>query len=183
MDEILLKSHVSKVKRADAVSFKALFDHFQQPIFNFLLYKLNDTATAEDLLQQVFMKLWENRRNLDENQSIKSYIYNIANNLALNHIRHEKVVLRFTKETNQDRFDNQSPQHELEFEETQQILIRAIDRLPDKVRTVFLMSRHDQLSYKEIAARLNISIKTVESHIVSALKQIRLAFPEKFPKK
>jgi RNA polymerase sigma-70 factor (family 1) len=165
---------VKRLKASDHDAFKTVFNTWQRNIFNFFLFKTKDAAQAEDLLQEVFLKLWNARTRLNENQSIKNYLYTIADNLLLNEIRHGKVVSRHQSNTHVSIFSN-TENHEflMEEREWQQRLEDAIASLPDRPRTVFLMSRFEDLSYQEIADRLSISIKTVESHMVTALKHMR----------
>ena len=162
-----------RIKRSDSAAFKSVFELYQEGLFNFLNYKLGETAVAEDIMQEVFVKLWENRHSLKEDLSLKSYLYTIANNLALNHIRHNKVVLQFQQEETQQERDYSTPQDHLEESEFHANLLGAIEKLPEQNRIVFMMSRFEEFSYKEIAERLGISVKTVESHIGKALKTLR----------
>ena len=162
-----------RIQRSDAEAFRSAFDLYQNGIFNFLAYKLSEVAVAEDIAQEVFIKLWENRHNLKVELSLKSYLYTIANNLALNHIRHNKVVLKFQQEWTHETQENSTPQDQFERAEFHDNLIKAIEELPEQNRIVFMMSRFDELSYKEISERLDISIKTVEGHIGKALKTLR----------
>jgi RNA polymerase sigma-70 factor (ECF subfamily) len=162
------------IKGSDHSAFETVFNQYHQAIFQFLLYKIKDPAIAEDLLQEVFFKLWKSRDRLDENQSIKNYLYTIADNLVLNHIRHLKVVSRHQQEANPKIFTrSDNPHFILEEKEGGTRLAKTIEALPEKTRVIFLMSRMEDLTYQEIADRLSISIKTVEGHMVKALKSLR----------
>jgi RNA polymerase sigma-70 factor (ECF subfamily) len=174
MENLDLTDVVKRVKAGDAVAFERIFNLYQQNIYNFLLYKLKDSAAAEDHLQEVFFKLWKNRANLQEEQSIKNYLYTIADNLVLNNARHLKVVTRYQEQFKAGLFyPAENPQQVLEEKEFKQRLMDAIEDLPEKSRIVFLLSRMEDLSYQEIAERLSISIKTVEGHMTKALKLLR----------
>ncbi|MEJ1238375.1 RNA polymerase sigma-70 factor [Chryseolinea sp. T2] len=169
-----LNDLVKRLKASDPDAFKTVFCMWQEAIFNFLLYKTRDTARAEDLLQEAFLKLWNARTSLNENQSVKNYLYAIADNLVLNEIRHDKVVARHQADLDKVLFTNtENPEFILEEKEWKEKLEGAIASLPEKPRIIFLMSRLEDLSYQEIADRLSISIKTVESHMVKALKHMR----------
>jgi RNA polymerase sigma-70 factor (ECF subfamily) len=169
-----LNEIVKRLKASDQDAFKIVFDLWQGPIFNFLLFKTKDAARADDLLQEAFLRLWNSRANLKESQSLKNYLYTIADNLLLNEIRHDKVVARHKSETRVTIFSNtENPEFILEEKEYRDQLEKAIMSLPEKPRIVFLMSRVEDLSYQEIADRLSISVKTVESHMVKALKLLR----------
>jgi RNA polymerase sigma-70 factor (family 1) len=173
MDEFELRDHVRKLKASERDSFKTIVNHFHSGIFNFLVFKVNDRAKAEDLLQDTFIRLWENREALDEKLSIKSYLFTIANNLALNHIRHESIVWRFKQNPSLDRALPETPFEKLTQKELEGCIQNTIDKMSDKVRMVFLMCKVEGLPYREIAERLGLSVATVESHMVKALRMIR----------
>jgi len=165
---------VKRLKASDHDAFKTVFNIWQRTIFNFLLFKTNDSARAEDLLQEVFLKLWNARGRINENQSLKNYLYTIAGNLVLNEIRHDKVVARHKSNTQATIFTNtENPEFLMEEKEWKQKLENAVASLSEKPRIVFLMSRFEDLSYQEIADRLSIVIKKVETHMVKALKHLR----------
>jgi len=169
-----LNELVNRLKASDHDAFKTVFDLWQGAIFNFLLFKTRDAARADDLLQEAFLRLWNSRAKLNEKQSLKNYLYTIADNLVLNEIRHDKVVARHRSETKAPIFTNtENPEFILEEKEWKDRLEGVIASLPEKPRIVFLMSRLEDLSYQEIADRLSISIKTVETHMVKALKHLR----------
>jgi RNA polymerase sigma-70 factor (family 1) len=173
MDEFELLGHVRKLKLSDRDSFKRIVKYFHSGIFNFLVFKVNDRTIAEDLLQDTFIRLWENRRALDENLSVKSYLFTIASNLALNHVRHENIVWKFKQNPSLDRTLPETPFEKLKQKELEACIQKTIDKMSDKVRMVFLMCKVEGLTYKEIAERLGLSVATVESHMVRALRMIR----------
>jgi len=168
-----LRKLTRRIKLSDAEAFKTVFAFYHEGIFNFVHYKLGNVAAAEDIVQEVFIKLWENRHQIKEDRSLKSYLFTIANNLALNYLRHAKVAMKFQQAQIQESIPDESPQNLLEKKEFHEKLLTGIAALPEKQRLVFMMSRMEQLSYQEIAERLDISIKTVESHIGNALKTLR----------
>ena len=164
---------VRRIKRSDTEAFRELFEIYQRDIFNFLHFKLGNIEAAEDLLQDVFIKIWERRCQLRENTSIKSFLFTIARPAALNHLRHNQIVLKFQVERTNKVSAEQAEYLEFERIESQNILMRAITNLPEKSRVAFMMNRFEELTYHEIADRLNISVKTVESHMGRALRLLR----------
>src|SRR3990172_351927 len=112
--ESSIETLVNRVKCSDTVAFKELFELYEEDVFNFLFYKLGEIAAAEDILQDIFVKLWENRRQLRLGTSIKSYLLTMANRTALNYIRHTKIVKKFQQEEQQKSFASESPFVELE---------------------------------------------------------------------
>ncbi|MCK5076860.1 MAG: RNA polymerase sigma-70 factor [Calditrichia bacterium] len=163
------------LQNSDFSAFKTIFNKYQSDIFNFLHYKTGNVQVAEDILQETFIKLWENRKNIKADLSLKSYIYTISNNMALNYFRHKKIVQKHQIEKLHEGKDyyQLSPDTIYEKKELQTQIMQAINKLPKKSKIVFMLSRFNKLSYIEIAERLNISIKTVESHIGKSLKILR----------
>ncbi len=127
---------------------------------------------AEDLSQETFVKLWEHRDDIKTN-TLKSYLFTIANNLALNHFKHQKVVLAFRHaQFSQGPSLGNSPQDELELKEFDKRLQQAINELPEKLRIAFLMHRVDKMKHRQIAEVLNLSVKGVQKRVKKALDLI-----------
>lgn len=151
--------------------FKSIFDQYYTPIKNFLYYKSGDIDLSEDITQDVFMKLWDKREDVQQ-ETVKSYLYTIANNMLLNKIRHNKVVMSFA-EKNKNQQEEHSPEFSLEEKEFKAELESVIGAMPEKQREVFLMNRIEEMTYKEIADRLELSVKAVEKRMHGALAHIR----------
>ena len=151
--------------------FEDVYNMYAKDIRRFLFFKTQDLDKAEDILQEVFIKLWENCSKVDYDK-VKSYIYSIANNMFLNEVKHQKVVQNYNKH-NKNESTNESPEFimlEMEFMEK---LESTIDNLPEKQREVFLMNRIEKKKYKEIALLLDISVKAVEKRMHQALVVMR----------
>ncbi|CAM2006512.1 RNA polymerase sigma-70 factor [Acanthopleuribacter pedis] len=163
------KELTAAVKTGDSEAFQQLYFRYAEPLFGFLWRRLSQRELAEDLVQELFAKVWRNRANLDPNQSIKAYLYQAANNLMIDHLRRKNPDLGAVEVM---------PEHstvevdETRFEKRDQIQ-KALADLPDAQRNVFLLSRFEGLKYGEIAAVMNISVKTVETHMNRALKKLR----------
>ena len=151
--------------------FRQLFDTYYEALKNYLFYKSGNIELAEDLSQEAFMIIWSKRKTIKKDKA-KSLLYTIATNLFLNHVKHQKVVLKFQSQSF-SHISYESPQFLLESEEFQNQLEEAIARLSEKNRIVFLMNRIDKLTYREIAERLGLSEKTIEKRMTKALKEIR----------
>ncbi|MEK9620505.1 MAG: RNA polymerase sigma-70 factor [Flavobacteriales bacterium] len=164
---------MSKYNRniCDSNSFEAIYNTYAKEIRRFLFYKTQDIDKSEDILQDVFIKLWENCNKVDPNK-VKSYIYSIANNMFLNDIKHQKVVQNYRKHNGND-ITNESPEFIVLEKEFMEKLESTIDKLPEKQREVFLMNRIEKKKYKEIAIHLDISVKAVEKRMHKALVVIR----------
>jgi RNA polymerase sigma-70 factor (family 1) len=151
--------------------FKSLFDTYYKPLKRFLYYKLADIDLAEDITQEVFVKAWDKRDTIMPDTA-KSYLYKIANNLAINHFNSAKTRFELKLE-HHDSPVAESPDYVMEKDEFAEKLNRALEELPESQRVVFLMNRIDDLTYREIAERLDISVKAVEKRMHGALESLR----------
>ncbi len=131
--------------------------------------------TAEDIAQEVFFELWRRRLNLQIGTSLPAYLHRAAVNKALNHVRDRKM--KWTDDAELPALPDLQPgaQSRLEAGELQTLIDEHIERLPEKCRLVFVLSRFESLSHAEIAEQLNISTKTVENQITKALRYLRQA--------
>ncbi|MEM9327778.1 MAG: RNA polymerase sigma-70 factor [Bacteroidota bacterium] len=150
-------------------AYEAHFDSLR----NFLYYKAGDIDLAEDLVQEVFIKIWEKRKEIRK-ETVKSLLFTMANNLLMNHFNHLKVVRNHEGESQrEDRKEMNTPQFQMEETEFGERLQRVLDKIPEGSREVFLMNRLDKIKYDEIAVRLDISVKAVEKRMSKALSIIR----------
>jgi|TARA_B100000497_G_scaffold123265_1_gene155621 RNA polymerase sigma-70 factor (family 1) len=151
--------------------FEDVYNMYAKDIRRFLFFKTQDLDKAEDILQEVFIKLWENCSKVDYDK-VKSYIYSIANNMFLNEVKHQKVVQNYNKH-NKNESTNESPEFIMLEKEFLEKLESTIATLPEKQREVFLMNRIEKKKYKEIALHLDISVKAVEKRMHQALVVMR----------
>jgi RNA polymerase sigma-70 factor (ECF subfamily) len=151
--------------------FDTVYNAYAKNIRRFLFYKTQDFDKSEDILQEVFIKLWENCSKVDYDK-VKSYIYSIANNMFLNDLKHQKVVQNYSKH-NKKESTNESPEFIMLEKEFMEKLESTIAKLPEKQRKVFLMNRIEKKKYKEIALHLDISVKAVEKRMHQALVVMR----------
>ncbi len=167
-DEELIRA----IEVSDRAAFKQLCARYYDPLYRFLWRKTRNEEAAKDLVQELFMNLWKMRARLDENLSIKAYLYRAANNLAINHLR--KKILHQAHFS--DDLADAPAGHSDEERELQECLDEALQDLPEAQRTVFMLNRFEGLRYAEIAEALQISIKTVESRMSQTLKHLREKF-------
>jgi len=154
----------------------ALFRLHYAPLVRFVSQFVHASAAAEEVVQELFLHLWEQRERDGALTISRAYLYAAARHRALNLLRHDRVV-REHEEREAREMDAiaSSPYEAIERSDLAQHVRRAVDRLPSKCRQVFLLSREGGLSYSEIARTLEISPKTVELHMSRALKALRLA--------
>jgi len=152
-------------------TFEFVYNTYAKDIRRFLFYKTQDIAEAEDILQDTFIKLWDNCSKI-EYDKVKSYIYTVANNMFLNVKKHEKVVRKFS-EQHKKSDNNESPEFIMIEKEFMEKLENTIFALPEKQREVFLLNRIEKKKYKEISQMLDISVKAVEKRMHQALLVMR----------
>jgi len=151
----------------DEKIFEDIFKRYAKDLKRYIFFKTQDIKLTEDLLQETFIKLWDNCDNVSYGK-VKSYLYTVATNLFLNHKKHEKVVRKFQSRPF-NSVTNETPEFKLIEQEFLSKIEITIASLPAKDREVFLLNRLEKKKYKEIALMLQISIKTVEKRMHNAL--------------
>jgi RNA polymerase sigma-70 factor (ECF subfamily) len=158
----------------DETAFEQVFKtHFKRlHVYAFTI--LRDEVEAEEMVQQVFFKLWERNENLSLTGSVSAYLYRAVHNESLNYIRHQKVRSNHQLHVAY-RMKNEveHPSKKVIAGELEKKIHAALNELPEQCRTIFQMSRFDELKYREIADELGISVKTVENQMGKALKLLR----------
>lgn len=168
---------ISQYKVDSVEAFKVLFDIYYKPLCLFAKRYVLDIAVAEDIVQELFVKFWEQRNLILITTSVKSYLYHTARNECLNYIKHQSVEEKYRSHILQ--FNNEDFFHDLlEEEEINLLIYRSIQSLPPRCRQVFEMSRFDGKSFDEISEKLLISRNTVKNQLVNALRCIRKALEE-----
>jgi len=151
--------------------FKSLFDRYFDEIRRYLYYRSGDADLSTDLAQDTFMRIWEKQMAILPGKD-KGLLYKIAGDLFVSHVRRAKLGAVILAEFH---FEPQTttPEEELQFAEMKEKIERLIKSLPDKQRVVYLMSRMEELTYREIAERLSLSVKAVEKRMTAALSYLR----------
>ncbi len=174
-DSLLL----SMINEGNELALTELYDRYWESLFLYVVKVLKDQDEASDVVQETFIALWQKRGELLNIQSLKAYIFSIARykslrciSLSMSLERHKSSFLEFFRDY------DQSPEVDLIASEMEAFLEAHIQRLPERMREVFLLSRKEHLSYAEIAARLNISDKTVKKQIHNSLKFLRSKLDE-----
>lgn len=154
--------------------FEQLFKTYYKELLVYAITLVDGRETAEEIVQQVFYKLWEKRQDIAFGSSEKAYLYKAVYNSGLNYIKHQQVKQQHVKHVAQqgEPFQDDGGGKILQKELSGHIK-SAIDELPQQCRAIFLLSRMEELSYREIAERLTISVKTVEAQMGKALRMMR----------
>lgn len=152
--------------------FTEVFETHAESVRNFIFYKCGDKQQAEDVMQEAFIKMWDNCKKVIFEKA-KGFLCTVANNLFLNQVAHQKVRLEYSKIPRSNK-NVESPDFVMEEKEFMTKLQKAIGELPDGQREVFLLNRIDKKTYNEIAEMLGISVKAVEKRMHNALKKMRI---------
>lgn len=162
-----------RIRAGEKEAFKEFYDKNQSALFSFLLSKGLERTTAEDLIQQAFLIIWEKRKQIDPARSLRSYLFTTAYNRMLNHFRDRKdsepefAYELSSKEKNPEEITVQS--------EAIQKMHNVLATMPERRRSVFEFCYLKGFSHKEAASTMNVSVKTIESHMALALKELREA--------
>lgn len=162
------------LKQGNTKAFERLFLKYQKKLYHFGYKILKSKEEAENLVQTVFMDIWVNREQINEEKSFSGYVFKIAKNKISNILRkkiNEKIYLDYI--TEHDSNNEELKTDELNSDQSEEIFEKLINSLPERRREIFLLSRDDGLTYKEIALKLNISENTVDTQIRNALDFLR----------
>jgi RNA polymerase sigma-19 factor, ECF subfamily len=168
------KDYIIELKEGSFSAFDHIFSYYKARLYAFALGYLKHKEDAQELVQDVFVKVWENRETLDESKSFNSYLFTISKNTILNHIRKKGSINLYS-----DYIKNYAPQthntaeDKLEYEDLLKKAKEVIDQLPDRQKEIYLLRHEKGLSNLEIAKELRISKKTVENQITLAIKFLR----------
>lgn len=159
----------------DEKAFVQIFDRYQAPLFDFAYKRIRDKDEVKDIVQEIFVKLWNNREELHIKSSLRTYLYRCVLNGILNNVS-RKVTRDDYINSLQQSIESQGREADYEIREAdmERIINSEIAALPPKMRAVFEMRKKEFLSNKEISCRLGISEQTVETHMKKALRVLRL---------
>lgn len=168
------KEWAARIQDGDHAAFEKLFRTYAEPLCAFVEQYANSPEIAEELVQDLFFKIWKDHATWSPTVSVKSYLYTAARNLALDYLKHERVVDGWREETTQTGFSTlHAPDTTLHRKQLRRTVQDAVDELPQRGQQVFKLSRQHGLTYKEIATVLDISIKTVETHMRRSFRFLR----------
>jgi len=163
-----------EIKADNMFAFDLLYKKYSKKLFRFAHSILKSTEESENILQDVFLNLWENRNKVENNSAVKYYIFTTAYNSSITLIRRRARETQFIEHLKSLQELNEEPVNiEVEYNELKSRLAEIIDLLPERQKEVYILHKVEGIKYKEIADRLNISVNTVENHMSRALKTIR----------
>lgn len=171
-----------KVASGNEAAFAAIFHASRDKLYFFLLKITSSSDVANDMLQDVFIKIWVNRSGLAEVENFSSYLFKMAQNHAYNGMRRMALEKSILAQLKRDAVETGVPaEEELMYKQLKEKLKLAIDSLPSQQKLVYTLAKIEGLKQEEIAAQLNISISTIKNHMTRALKSIREQVGSQFP--
>ena len=158
----------------DKEAFRFFFEKYYPDLCNLVNLYLHDSVMTEEIVQDIFIYLWEKKEKIKIESSVKSYLLKASKNKSINFIRNEKSKLSIhNKLADLDKTVTDMPDSVMDANQLREVINAAIDSLPDRCREVYILGKEKNMSYKEISEELGISVKTVEVHMGKALKKLR----------
>ncbi|PLX08111.1 MAG: RNA polymerase sigma-70 factor [Marinilabiliales bacterium] len=170
------------LKNGNKLIFEEVYRDYYVPLCYYCLRYVETLEDSEEIVQDLFVKIWEKRDSMEINTSLKAYLYRSVQNYALNFLSKKKTQERYMMiQSRQLNDDFGIEKNELVEEELRVLLKHAILQLPEKRRRIFELSRFEGMKYSRIAEKLSISVKTVESQMTKALKYLRVVLKDYTP--
>lgn len=157
------------IKSSDHNAFYLVYERYSEPLFHYLWSRTGNTDQAKEILQEVFIRLWEYRARLNTHTTLKPLLYRIANNAVIDQQRKNRVRLLFRK----DKQESTSPVETAENPEKRTQINIALQKVPEKLRTVFILHHIKEYRYEEIAEICQVSKKTVEKRMKKAILMLQ----------
>lgn len=167
------KDIIDLLKKGNVACVKMLFDDYYRALCVYALRFLNSFEDAEDVVQEVFVDFWEKKKGCEFSGSLRSFLFGAVSKAALYHLRSSDRMVFEGLETHLNQFMEEIPESEEDIALRKEKLFREIEGLSEKCREVFIAIVLKNLSYKEVAEKLNVSVNTVKTHYSRALKQLR----------
>lgn len=175
------KTLIVQLKNNNVQAFDRLFEKYSDKLYNFSCSILKNEEDAKEIVQEVFFRLWSERKKIDADKSLKSLLFTITYRIIIDHLRKQLKERNFRKSLGKYFFDNYCEQkNHIDCDTLKEEINKAVEGLPAKRQVIYRLSREKGLSHKKIAARLDIEEKTVENHINLALKYIKTSIGKEF---
>lgn len=170
---------IKRIRKGDVRQFESLFRSSYVSLVRYAKTIVKDHDTAEEIVQDLFFRLWQDREKLKIVSSLNGYLFRAVHNRCLHLLQHLRVIENYTQKMSESPAEiAESPGDILNYKELQAKIADVLDALPERCGKIFCMNRFEGLKYHEIAEKLSISVKTVEANMGRALKEFRKALAE-----
>jgi RNA polymerase sigma-70 factor (family 1) len=170
---------IRRIREGDKGQFELLFRSSYVSLVRYAKTLIKDHDTAEEIVQDLFVRLWQDKEKIKIESSLNGYLYRSVHNRCLHYIEHNRVVERHAEEMSYRQPDSpEIPSEILNYKELQARVASILEKLPERCGQIFCMSRFEGLKYNEIAEKLSVSVKTVEANMGRALKEFRKELTE-----
>jgi RNA polymerase sigma-70 factor (family 1) len=170
---------IRRIRQGDQGQFESLFRSSYVSLVRYAKTLVKDHDTAEEIVQDLFFRLWQDREKINIESSLNGYLFRAVHNRCIHWINHNRVVEKHAKEMIREQaVMSENPSDLLQYNELQSRIARIIERLPERCGRIFCMNRFEGLKYTEIAEKLSVSVKTVEANMGRALKEFRRVLTE-----
>ncbi len=167
------KKWLQALIKGDEKAFEFIFRFYYEPLLDYSTGILKDETEAEEIVQELFLKLWRDRQKLLIKTTLQAYFYRSVYHACLNRIRNKNQWSKYRQYALQQNHPEVPADERLRYAETSRMVFDILERMPERRRTIFKMSRFQGMPYKEIADKLSLSVKTVEANISKALQLFR----------
>jgi len=170
---------IGRIRRGDIRQFETLFRSSYVSLVKYAGTLIKDQDSAEEIVQDLFVRLWQDREKINIESSLNGYLFRSVHNRCLHYFEHRKVVEKHANEMAfESELNTEDPSDTLQYKELQAKIAAILERLPERCGKIFCMNRFEGLKYTEIAEKLSVSVKTVEANMGKALKEFRKALAE-----
>jgi len=176
------KEQVMELRNGSELVFETIFKDYYERLCNYANTYINDMMESEEMVQSTFLALWEKHEIIDIHTSLKSYLYRAVHNNCINHIKHLQVRREHSDEyLHYADIEYEQASNDLIGKELEKKINSTIESLPPQCQTAFKLSRFENLTYNEIAEKMGVSVKTIENHMIKALRTLRVELKEYLP--
>jgi RNA polymerase sigma-70 factor (ECF subfamily) len=171
---------IGRIRQGDVKQFESLFRSSYVSLVRYARTILKDQDTAEEIVQDLFCRLWKDKEKIKIESSLNGYLFRSVHNKCLHFIEHSRIVVKHAEEMSfRQQESPESPSDILNYKELQAKIASILEKLPERCGKIFYMNRFEGLKYNEIAEKLSVSVKTVEANMGRALREFRKELTEK----
>ncbi len=167
------KELIRKLKRGNIEAFNRIFYTYSSKLYHFAYGYLKSKEDAEEMVQEIFSKIWDKRADIKEEYEFRSYLFSIAFNYIKKHFRSKALINKYTEFATANLPQSEQIQEDVNYASLKLRVDQLVNQMPEKRKTVFFKSRFEGKNSKEIAEEMNISPSTVENHLNQALRFLR----------